>query len=158
LTGKISKSMFLVVFISFTIVACITSYPPATFIQTFDEPGMWKSVEIKDGMEKEVTWRTIVDALTHHYDLEVIDKDSGYLRTSWKYTYIQEGIVNQNYRSRIVLKFVGDDWKVLQVKCESNWLSSGGLGEPSGWILGYDSKLLEDVYGDIQGRVGRTRR
>jgi len=151
------SKLSIILFILLIFCSCV-SYPPTTFVKTYDEPGMWKSIEIKDGIDKPNLWRTIVDALTQQFDLEVLDKDSGYLRTSWKYTYIQQGLVNQNYRSRIVLKFVGDDWKVVQVKCESNWLQSGGFGAAAGWILGYDSKLLEDVYGDLQGRVGRIRR
>jgi len=152
-----TKISFVVIMIILTLVSC-TSFPPATFVKTYDEPGMWKSIEVKEGMEKQDLWRTIVDALAHQFDLEVIDKDSGYVRTSWKYTYIQQGLVNQNYRSRIVLKVLGEDWKIVQVKCESNWLEEGGMGRPAGWILGYDSKLLEDVYGDLQGRIGRIRR
>jgi len=151
------KMKFGSIFLILIVFCSCMSYPPATFVKTFDEPGMWKSIETKDGVEKAVLWRTIVDALTQQFDLEILDKDSGYIRTSWKYTYIQQGLVSQNYRSRIVLKFVGDDWKVVQVKCESNWLESSSF-RGSGWVLGYDSKLLEDVYGDLQGRVGRIRR
>lgn len=33
-------------------------------------------------------------------------------------------------------------WERVQVKFESNWLSSDG-----GWILGYDTQLLEDMFG-----------
>jgi hypothetical protein len=135
-------------------VGCF-SMMPSTFVRTHDEPGIWKSIEIKDGLAKDDVWRTVVDALSQKYDLEVIEKESGYLRTSWKYTYVQPGqnSVSDRYRSRIVAKFMGDKWDVVQVKCESEWLEPN-----SGWIMGYDSRLLEDVFGDLQGRVGRVRR
>lgn len=126
--------------------------PPNTFVRTYDEPGMWKSVEVREGLEQIKLWRTVVDTLTRKYDLEVIDRESGYVRTSWKHTYVVQGAVSERYRSRIVLKFVGEKWEQLQIKCESNWLAQ------SGWMLGYDTRLLEDVFGDIQGRIGRIIR
>ena len=145
------KLLLLLLFLAIAFVGCLV-FPPDTFIKTFDEPGIWKSVEIREGITKDDLWKIVVDSLSQKYDLEVLEKDSGYLRSSWKYTYIIRGTVSDKYRSRIIVKFVGDDWEVAQVKCESNWL------ETRGWILGYDTRLLEDVYGDIQGRVGRIRR
>ena len=117
-----------------------------------DESGIWKTIEVREGMTKDVIWRVIVDSLSQKFDLEVLDKDSGYLRTSWKYTYIVGKYVSERYRARIIVKTVGSEWKTVQVKSEANWL------ERHGWVMGYDSRLLEDVYGDLQGRIGRVRR
>ena len=130
--------------------ACALS-PPKSFIQTFDEPGRWASIEIKTGQTKEDVWRTVVDTLAQKFDLEVLEKDSGYVRTSWKYTYVYDGRVVSRYRARIVVKF-RDAWRTMQVKCEANWLEGGG------WTQGYDTRLLEDAYGDLQGKVGFVRR
>lgn len=144
-----------VVFI-FLVAGCVRL--PDTFIRTYDEPGVWKSIEVKEGMSKDELWRTVVDAISQKFDLEVIEKESGYLRTSWKFTYIESdfrgGRASDRYRSRIILKFTGENWKILRVKCESHWLDSGR----SSWIVGYDTLLLEDVFGDLQGRLGRVRR
>lgn len=127
--------------------------PPQSFIKTFDEAGTWKTIEVLDNMDKDTVWTQIVDTLTQKYDIEVIQKDSGYIRTSWKFTYVRDDQVVENYRSRIVVKMLGTDWKTLQVKCESNWLS-----KDKGWLVGYDMRLLEDAYSDIQGKVGRVVR
>jgi hypothetical protein len=129
------------------------SGPPKTFMKTFDEPGIWKTVDISTSINSDQIWRLLVDTLSQRYDLEVLEKDSGYLRTSWKYTYIKGGKVTDRYRSRIVVKLNGSPWDQARVKCESNWLE-----KDKGWILGYDTRLLEDVYGDIQGKLGRVRR
>lgn len=126
--------------------------PPRTFLRTYDEPEIWKTVDINDSFEKDKIWRLLVDTLSQKYDLEVLEKDSGYLRTSWKYTYVRRGEISSRYRSRIVAKFLGEQWEKVQLKCESNWL------ENEGWIMGYDTRLLEDIYGDIQGKLGRVRR
>jgi hypothetical protein len=121
-----------------------------------DEPVIWKSIEVREGMTKDVVWRVMVDSLSQNFDLEVLEKDSGYARTSWKYTYMVKdmvkGQVSERYRNRIIVKTIGEDWKTVQVKCEAHWLGKHG------WIMGYDSRLLEDVYGDLQGRIGRVRR
>ena len=143
--------VFLTVLLASIIFAACAS-PPKTFIKTYDEPGIWKTIDIRDNMEKDRIWRLLVDTLSQKYDLEVLEQDSGYLRTSWKYTYIRGGAISNRYRSRIVVKLPDEDWSLAQIKAESNWL------EDEGWVPGYDTRLLEDVYGDIQGKLGRVRR
>jgi hypothetical protein len=133
------------------VISCALK-PPVSFIKTFDESGTWKTVETREKLDKSEMWRLVVDTLTQKYDLEVVQKDSGYIRTSWKYTYIINERIVENYRSRIVVKMLGEDWKSLQVKCESNWLSKHG------WEIGYDVRLLQDAFSDIQGKVGRVVR
>lgn len=144
------KTVLLALVPAVLLAGCVS--PPKTFLRTYDEPGIWKAVEIREAMAKDDVWRVLVDTLSQTYDLEVLQKDAGYMRTSWKYSYIRGGQVSSRYRSRIVVKLTGADWRSLQVKCESNWLES------EGWVLGYDTRLLEDVYGDIQGKLGRVRR
>jgi len=152
------KMKYFSIFVAFIFLVAGCARLPDTFIRTYDEPGVWKSIEVKEGMSKDELWRTVVDAISQKFDLEVIEKESGYLRTSWKFTYIESGFrgggVSDRYRSRIILKFTEENWKILRVKCESHWLDSGR----SSWIIGYDTLLLEDVFGDLQGRLGRVRR
>lgn len=133
------------------IIAGCGLQPPTTFIKTFDTSSNWRSIEVREELERAQIWTIMVDTLSQTYDLEVINDSAGYIRTSWKYTYIKNGNVISNYRSRIVVKAV-DNWAQVQVKCESNWLSE------EGWEVGYDSRLLEDAYGDLQGKIGRVRR
>ena len=139
-----------IVLVAVLLAGC--AMPPKSFLKTYDEPGVWKTVDIRQDLDKGKAWRDLVDTLSQKYDLEVLEKESGYLRTSWKYTYVRGGEISSRYRSRIVVKLLGDPWDKVQVKCESNWL------EDQGWIMGYDIRLLEDVYGDIQGKLGRVRR
>jgi hypothetical protein len=57
------------------------------------------------------------------------------------------------YRTRFVVKLSGPpNWDKAHLRCESNWM------EDEGWIAGYDSRLLEEMYGDIRGKIGRVRR
>jgi len=120
---------------------------PETFIKTM-EPG-WKTVEVREGMEKEELWHAVLDTVARKYDIEVIAKDSGYLRSAWLHQIT--GTLREDYRSRIIVKF-SQDWKKVDIKIESHFLVGGS------WVIGYDFALLEDVYGDIQGKVGSVRR
>ena len=136
----------------FVFPGCFRLKPPTTFVKTFDEPGTWKTIIVRPGLSGSKVWELMIDTLARKFDLEVIEKDSGYLRTSWKYTYVRRGTVVDRYRARIVVKTKGENWEKLQIKCEANWLGDGG------WILGYDLRLLEDTYGDLQGKLGTVRR
>lgn len=105
--------------------------PPPSFVRTFDEPGTWKGIEVREGLlgMKDELWRIMVDSLAQKFDLEVLDKESCYVRTSWKYTLITGGWwpwsgerISERYRSRIVVKCAGADWRTVQVKSEASWL------------------------------------
>jgi hypothetical protein len=148
---NVSKAV--IVMIALASPGCFAQHPPETFVKTFDEPGTWKSVEVREELSKDALWRALVDGLSQSFDLEVLDKESGYIRTSWKYNYVILDRVTDRYRSRMIVKCRDENWGTIQVKCEANWLEGD-----RGWIVGYDTRLLEDVYGDLQGRVGRSRR
>src|SRR6266498_4920373 len=140
------KQLIIFIFITSILIGCGGSAEaPKTFIETHDEGGVWKNVEVRDGLEKEELWRKVVDALTHDFDVEVLDKDSGYLRSAWKYSYVSSTKRYDQYRNRITVKFIGDDWKVVQLKVEANWFSKSA----GDWVLGYDSQLLRDVYTEL---------
>jgi hypothetical protein len=139
-------------------LACATTpMKPTSFVRTFDDSATWKSIEIRDDLVgKPDAWRMVVDTVALKYDLEVIEKDSGYLRTTWKFTSAgrpdtssRSGGVVDNYRSRVVIKMDGTR---ARVKSESNWMG------PTGWETGYDTVLQQEVYSDIQGKIGRVTR
>ena len=126
---------------------------PRTFVATRGDVGEWKVLEIREGLSNEQAWNIFVDTLSQKYDLEVIQKDGGYIRTAWKYTHLDGDKVSDRYRTRFVAKLSGSPtWEKARLKCESNWM------EDEGWISGYDTHLLEEIYGDIQGKIGRVRR
>lgn len=122
---------------------------PASFVQTM-EPG-WKSIELRKDLEYDKAWRTAVDTVGAKCDIEVLESAGGYLRTGWLYTWIQRGQVSQNYKTRITIKFsAGRD--ICQVKVDAQYLTD------MGWITGYDSALLQEVYTDLQGKLGTVVR
>jgi hypothetical protein len=120
---------------------------PQTFVKTM-EPS-WASVEIRDDVTYDKAWEAVVDTLTKRFDIEIISRQDGYIRTTWLYTWT--GTVSENYRVRVTVKF-SPDHKTTQVKSEAEY---GGAGM---WVMGYDTQLLETIKTDVMGKIGRTTR
>ena len=79
----------------------------------------------------------------------MLDKENGYFRTGWLYTWT--GALNERYRVRITGKF--DKKKgIVSIKSEAEY---GGSGY---WIQGYDTRLLSTIKTDYMGRVSRVTR
>lgn len=120
---------------------------PKTFVKTIEPT--WASVELRTDVPYERAWAVVVDTLVKRFDLEVLSKEDGYIRTSWLYTWT--GKVMENYRVRVTAKFSPDKTK-CEIKSEAEY---GGAGN---WIMGYDSRLLQTIKTDAMGTIGRTTR
>jgi hypothetical protein len=96
-----------------------------------------------------------VDTIARDYDIELVDKSSGYLRTAWAYGI--SGGNAQRYRGRLTVKF--SDVKTpekVEIKTDAAWLSSGGPFSYPGWVPGYDTAFQRDIFTALSGRLGRT--
>jgi hypothetical protein len=133
--------------IIFSLLGCASM--PSTFVITY-EPG-WASIEIKEGIKFENAWQEVLDVLAKKFELEMISRDGGYIRTAWIYTWWKVGERTENYRVRAIVKFSANARNV-DIKTEANYLKSGQ------WIIGADTRLLETVKTDVMGVVGRTTR
>lgn len=147
------SSVFLVFVVSILFMLVVSSgckhRLPTTFIQTM-EPS-WISIELRDDITDEKAWNSILDTLIKRFDIEVMEKENGYIRTVWKYTWT--GVTTPDYRVRAIVKFKKDARKV-DVKTDAEY-DSGKKGE---WVVGYDTRLVETLKTDIMGSIGRTTR
>lgn len=129
----------------------IVGCAPSTFVKT---TAGWKTIEFNENIQGDfdAAWQKCVDTIARDYDLEMLDKNSGYLRTAWIYG-ISGGVYNR-YRGRITVKFAElEAPNQVDVKTEAQWLSN----EPSGiWLPGWDKTFQRDVYTALSGRLGRT--
>jgi hypothetical protein len=123
--------------------------PPTTFVQTTSDVKSTRVIDVRDGLTKPVAFKAATDLLTQNYSVDVSDPKAGFLMTPWQAGATREGAPDLRYRTRIVIRFLGDDWKQVTVRAEANWQR---LDE---WDIGYDSKLLEDVSADLRARIGR---
>lgn len=140
-------SLILVVFIIIVFAGCATM--PESFVQGVEPT--WASIEIKEEINAEKAWQEVVDVLAKKFELEMISREGGYVRTSWIYTWWKVGELTSNYRVRAIVKFSAD-WKKVDIKTEANYLR-GDV-----WVVGFDTRLLQTVKTDIMGVVGRTTR
>lgn len=134
-------------FIIILLAGCAST--PESFVQA-TEP-TWASIEIREDMSSEKAWQEVVDVLAKKFELEMISREGGYVRTSWIYTWWKVGEFTTNYRVRAIVKFSAD-WETVDIKTEANYLK-GNI-----WIVGFDTRLLQTIKTDIMGVVGRTTR
>ncbi|MDQ7779712.1 MAG: PEGA domain-containing protein [Planctomycetota bacterium] len=120
---------------------------PTTFVKTMEPT--WASVQIREGLAYENAWNSVMEVLVRKFDLEVLSKENGYMRTSWLYTWT--GQMREDYRVRVTIKFSPEKDKV-EVKSEANYNTKDG------WVLGSDTSLLQTVKTDLMGTVGRITR
>jgi len=121
-----------------TLNVVLKQNPPDSFVQIV-EPG-WESVEIAEGVEYDKAWASIVDLLVKKFDIEVLSKENGYVRTAWLYTWTGE--MRKDYRVRATIKFSQDRSKI-EIKSEANYHTG------KNWIIGSDTALLETLKADI---------
>jgi hypothetical protein len=122
---------------------------PSSFVRS--SPG-WKVIEVREGLSNDCNkvWQTTVDTVARNWDIEMMDKESGYLRTAWTYG-ISGGIYNR-YRGRLTVKFAAGQCNKLEVKTEAQLLAD----YYGNWIEGFDTSFERDVYSALSGRLGRT--
>ena len=121
---------------------------PSTFQRAVDG-GAWSSILVRDDLSYEKAFGEVMDVIGRRFELDMISKEGGYLRTNWIYTWNNKGKYTKKYRTRVVIKFSADRSRI-DVKTEAEF-----GGEPN-WIKGFDTSLLTQTKQDIMGVVGRT--
>ncbi|MDR3609962.1 MAG: hypothetical protein P4L27_05335 [Ignavibacteriaceae bacterium] len=137
------KKYLLPIFLTIMSIYLSGCAAPETFVRT-TEPS-WARIEIRDDVKYDRSWQTIYDLLVRNFDIEVAQKENGYIRTGWMYSWT--GQVTDYYRVRITVKFP-EDRKSVEIKSEAYFKD----------MIGYDSRLLETYKTDIMGTIGRNTR
>jgi hypothetical protein len=123
--------------------------PPSTFVQTTSDVKATRVIDVREGTTKVVAFKAATDMLTQGFTVDVSDPKVGFLMTPWQAGTTREGAPDLRYRTRIVIRFLGEEWKQVAVRAEANWQR---LDE---WDIGYDAKMLQDVANDLAARVGK---
>lgn len=134
------------------IVLCIMTscgtLKPSSFQRAVDG-GNWNSILVRDDLPYDKAFGEVMDVIGRRFELDMISKEGGYLRTNWIYTWNKKGKYTNKYRTRVVIKFNADRSRI-DIKTEAEF-----GGEPK-WIKGFDTALLTQTKQDIMGVVGRT--
>ncbi len=137
------KKFFLLTLLTLVVISITSCSPPETFIRTMEPT--WASIELRENVQYEMAWKTVLDLLIKKFDIELSDKESGYIRTGWLYTWT--GKYTEAYRVRVTVKF-NKDQNIVDIKSEAYFRE----------YVGYDSRLLQTIKTDIMGLIGRTTR
>jgi hypothetical protein len=140
-----------------SVSACVTlrgtggaeGAPPNSFVRTTAELRATRMIEVRDGLARAQALKLASDALEERYVVEVTDPKAGFLMTAWQASMMRDGVPDLRYRTRLVARFVGDDWRRLQLRSEANWAHGDE------WDIGYDVAQLDTVASDLRERLGR---
>ncbi len=142
--------------LSVTLSACMSypPIPPSTFVAAL---AGWKTIELRPELiaDPNQAWQTTVDSVAMNWPIEVLDKDSGYIRTGYIVTsgthVSEQWQYYWTYSSRLILKFpTGNPKDTVTVKTETVWCNGRAT------FGGYDTGFSEDVMSLLHGRLGRT--
>jgi len=122
---------------------------------------VWREMPIRPDIQKHYdrVWQTALNTiLEHNYDVATMEKESGYLRTTWN-----ESIVmlkdNWFYKVQISIKLVTsstDPQTVEKVRIQvtgdvTNTSAKDGL---KAYFRGYDQVILQNLLQDLQAKLG----
>ena len=124
-----------------------TQSPPASFVRTTAELRATRMVQVRDGMARADAMKAVADALQVRFVVEVADPNAGFTMTAWRASLSRDGVPDLRYRTRIVARFLGDDWRRLQLKSEANW----ARGDE--WEIGYDVAQLDTASRELRERL-----
>jgi hypothetical protein len=152
-------AMRLTPFLVLPLVACATitggrgraveDEPPGSFVRSTVELRATRMIEVRPDLPRAQALKVTSDALAERYVVEVTDPKVGFLMTAWQASVMRGGVPDLRYRTRLVAKFVGDDWHALQLRSEANW----ARGEE--WDIGYDVAQLDTVASELRNRLSR---
>ena len=67
--------------ITLSVVSC-GMLKPASFQRALDG-GEWSSIMVRDGLSYDKAFGEVMDVIGRRFELDMISKDGGYLRTNW---------------------------------------------------------------------------
>lgn len=130
------------------VVKPVTGGPPSTFQQTTSDARIGRVVDVREGLSKVAAFRIATDVLNDIASVDVSDQHAGFLMTPWQATLVRNGVPDLRYRTRIVLRFLGEDWSQMSVRAEANWQDGDA------WDVGVDTKLLDRVANELHEKLG----
>jgi hypothetical protein len=125
--------------------------PPASFVHSTADVRATRMIEVRDGLARPQALRLVTDALSERFVVEVTDPRAGFVMTAWQSSVVRDGVPDLRYRTRIIARFMGENWRTLQVRDEANW----ARGDE--WDIGYDAAQLDTVFSLLRTRLGNEK-
>lgn len=160
---------FFVLFCMLVVSACslhAANVPKPLRARFVTGDAVWRELPVRDDLQNQYdkVWQTTLNTvLENNFDIATMDKESGYVRTTWN-----EGVVvlggNWNYKVQISIKMVrmpvdaanpaasGSVQKIrVQVAGE---IANTFRGQLKSFFRGYDEVLLQNLFQDLQSKLG----
>ena len=133
------------------IVGCASAAnsAPTSFIRSTSDAHVTRVIDVRDGLSHAQAMRILTDALAQRYTVEIVDPRAGFAMTAWQASMQRDGVPDLRYRTRITGKFIGEDWRKLQLRDEANWQRG------SEWDVGYDAAQLDSVTSELRTKVAK---
>jgi hypothetical protein len=122
---------------------------PAGFVRSTSEAVVTRMIDVREGITHAQAMRLLTEVLAVRYTVEVIDPRAGFAMTAWQASLQRDGVPDLRYRTRLTAKFVGDDWRTLQLRDEANWQRGDE------WDVGYDPAQLDSAANDLRTKLGK---
>ena len=126
-----------------------TPTAPPSFVRSNAESQVTRLIDVREGLSHTQAMRIVTDALGQRFTVDVTDPRAGFAMTTWQANISRDGLPDLHYRTRLTARFLGDDWRRLQVRGDANW----ARGDE--WDVGYDAAQLDSVATDLRSRIGR---
>lgn len=107
----------------------------------------WESMDIKQSVKYDDAWQRVIYIITKKFELEMISKEDGYVRSAYGQSYFSEDMQNERYQIRIVAKFTPDR-KKLEFKIESR------IWDGKIWHNGSDIRVAANMRKDFLNSIG----
>lgn len=107
----------------------------------------WAKIQLNDHLTYDQAFGMALELVTDKYEVEMISKDGGYIRSAWNFLTDKKGKKIKDQRCRITIKFNHDKTQI-QVKTETQKL------QKDEWIDGEDVIISTQIKEDLRGVVG----
>ena len=118
--------------------------PPPSFVRSTAELRATRTIQVRDGLAKPDAMKLVTETLGKRYVVDVADAASGFTMTAWRASQSREGVPDLRYRTRLIARFLGNDWRRLQLRAEANW----ARGDE--WEIGYDVAQLDSASQELR--------
>ncbi len=123
--------------------------PPASFVRSTADVRATRMIEVREGLARPQALRILTDALSERFTVEITDPRAGFVMTAWQSGVVRDGVPDLRYRTRLIARFMGENWNALQLRDEANW----ARGDE--WDIGYDAAQLDTVATLLRQRLGK---
>lgn len=127
-------------------VSCSVTKNPGWVASSSHDIG-WTEMTIDENISYDLAWDEVSSIIARRFEPEMMNKETGYIRTKWRYNWKTNGKLIDTYRVRAVVKMSELRHKIaVNAEAQKKYRND--------WHTGYDTELLTQIKEDIAGVVG----